>query len=275
MSSEIFAPPTPHLAWRRGFAVAGIAFGITVLAASPASAQGDRYSVNRSAQASASGITSIRIENGSGRLVITGKSGAPTVSATAVIRGSSEAVVNAVKLVAERNGDVLTVKADSPSRGWFFGEGWSADLTVEVPSNIRLDVSDGSGGARLNNIGPLTIRAGSGGVHVDGVAGSADVISGSGGAELRNVRGNVVLTTGSGGATISGISGSVDVKRAGSGEVNVSQVTGSLHLGSIGSGSLTADNIGGDLTVEHKGSGSVSYTNVKGRVDVPRRRHSW
>ncbi|HEY7898595.1 MAG: hypothetical protein ACHQQP_00545 [Gemmatimonadales bacterium] len=266
---------------RRNTRLASIAImGVLALATvqlSPmrAGAQEDAYAVKRDAHASTSGITSIRIQNGSGRLVVTGKAGASSLSATAVVRGSSQDIVNSVKLITERDGNALTVRADGPDRGWFGGGGWSADLTVEVPANIRLDVSDGSGGARLQNVGALTMRSGSGGVHIDGVTGNADVKSGSGGAELRNVRGDVVLSTGSGGITVSGVTGSVDVRSAGSGGVNVSQVTGSLHLGSIGSGSLTADNIGGDLTVDHKGSGSVSYTNVKGHVDVPSRGRRW
>jgi hypothetical protein len=253
-------------------ATAAFLLAIVTLAASQAGAQDDSYSVQRDARATTSGVTSIRIENGSGRLVVTGKAGSSVVTASAVIRGSSQDVVNRVRLIADRVGDVITVRADGPDRGWFGGNGWSADVTVEVPSNIRLDVNDGSGGARLQNVGALTMRSGSGGVHVDGVAGTADLQTGSGHAELRNVRGDVTMSTGSGGITVSGVSGSVNVRSAGSGGVHVSQVTGSLHLGSIGSGSLTADDIGGDLTVDHKGSGSVSYTKVKGHIDVPSRR---
>jgi hypothetical protein len=271
MSSDLRATPDRRRGIRRSVALTA-AIVTTLVAGSGVRAQSDNYSLTRHAQASTSGVTSIRIENGSGRLVVTGKAGAPEVTASAVIRGSSQRTVDAVKLIAERQGDVLVVRADAPDRGWnFWGGGWSADLTVEVPSNIRLQVTDGSGGARIENVGPVTLRAGSGGVHVDGVAGAVDLRSGSGGADVRNVHGDVVLSTGSGGITLSGITGSVDVRSAGSGGVHASGVTGSLHLGSIGSGSLTADDIGGDLTVDHKGSGSVHYSNVKGRVDVPER----
>ena len=251
-----------------------LAASLAPLAATPARAQSDRYSVQRNAQVSAAGATSIRIENGSGRLVIRGKAGAASVSATALIRGSSQSVVNAAQLVAERNGGVITVRVDSPKRGWFDG-GWSADLTVEVPSDVQLSVRDGSGGVRIDDVGALDLTAGSGGARVNNVSGGVDMRIGSGGAHLQNVRGDVALSTGSGGITIEGVTGSVNVRRAGSGELNISHVTGSLHLGAIGSGSLTADGIGGDLTVDHKGSGSVEYSNVKGRVQVPSRGRHW
>ena len=260
--------------WATALAMALLATGFATLFASSASAQRGDYSVQRNARLAASGATSIRIENGSGRLVITGKTGASEVAASAVIRGSSQSTVDAVKLIAERNGDVITLRAEAPDRSWLWGDGWSADLTVEVPSNVHLDVSDGSGGARIENVGALTIRSGSGGVRMSNVTGAVDVKSGSGGVQVRDIHGDVLLSSGSGSVTIAGITGSVDIRSAGSGALNISQVSGSVHLGSIGSGSLTANGVGGDLTVDHKGSGSVNYANVKGHVDVPRR-HGW
>lgn len=244
------------------------------LAVSTASAQDGRFSVERHEQASTSGVVEIRIQNGSGRLVVNGKSGAAAVNATAVIKGSSQQIVNAVRLVTERSGDVITVRADGPDHtSW--NEGWSTDLTVEVPANMRLEVSDGSGGAHLDNVGALAVRSGSGGVRITGANGSVDVTSGSGGAQLRDVHGDVSLTTGSGAIVMEDITGSVDVRSAGSGSLQINHVTGTLHVGTIGSGSVTADGIGGDLTVDRKGSGSVNYTNVKGRVDVPSRHRNW
>jgi hypothetical protein len=181
--------------------------------------------------------------------------------------------VNSVQLVVERDGDALVVRTDAGYRKWLsLGSGWSADLTVSVPTNVKLDVHTGSGGARLSNVGPVVLRSGSGRTFVDGVAGAADVITGSGGAELRNVHGDVSLRTGSGGISLDGVTGSVDVASAGSGGVKASHIGGSLRIGSIGSGDVTADDVGGDFTVGSKGSGSVHYANIKGHVDVPRRR---
>ncbi|MEO7218694.1 MAG: DUF2807 domain-containing protein [Gemmatimonadaceae bacterium] len=246
---------------------------LTVLLCAPViGAQSDSYSVHRDATAPVAGATSVRIENGSGHLVVTGKAGAPSVSASALIKGSSQKLVNSIKVTIDREGDVLVVRAAGPDRGWLsWRDGWSTDLTVAVPNNVKLDVHTGSGGARVENVASVAVRAGSGGVHVDGVSGTADIRSGSGGAEVRNVHGDALVSTGSGGITLAGVTGSVDVRSAGSGGVNARQIGGSLHIGSIGSGGVTVDNIGGDFTIDHKGSGSVRYTNVKGRVDVPRR----
>jgi hypothetical protein len=258
---------------RRSATLAAI---LTALAVSSAGAQqGNGYSAPLHANVSADGATQVRVENGSGHLVINGKNGASQVSATATVRGSSQRAVDAVRLIARREGDVIVVRADRPDNNWFRDDNVSIDLTVEVPTSLGLEVNNGSGGAQIDNVGALAVRAGSGGVQVSNVQGTAEMNSGSGGARLRNVHGDVTVSTGSGGITIAGVTGSVDVRSAGSGSVNVSDVSGSLHLGSIGSGSVDADRIGGDLTVDRKGSGSVSYTNVKGHVSVPRRGRDW
>jgi DUF4097 and DUF4098 domain-containing protein YvlB len=272
-STKIFLNQSRN-SWRHQRVLGLLMIAYSTLVASGALAQGDSYSVQRTANAPTSGITTIRVANGSGRLVITGHSGSSAVNATAIVHGSSQSAVNSVRLVTERNGDVLTVRADRPDQTGFNDDNVYVDLTVQVPSSIALNVEDGSGGARIDNVGALRVRSGSGGVHISNVGGSADLESGSGGAELRNVHGNVTAETGSGGMTIDGVTGSVDVRSAGSGGLTVKGVTGSLHLGSIGSGTLTADNIGGDLTVDSKGSGDVQYTNVKGHVSVPDRRHN-
>lgn len=250
---------------------------IAVLAASTsvAGAQDGDYSVPLHASVSTAGVTRVRVENGSGHLVINGREGASQVSATADVRGSSQRAVDAVKLIARREGDAIVVRMDRPDNSWFRNDNVNIRLTIDVPTSLRLDVNNGSGGAQIDNVGPVAIDAGSGGVQVSNVKGTADVNTGSGGARVRDVHGDVTVSSGSGGLTISGVTGSVDVRSAGSGGVHVSDVTGSLHMGSIGSGSVDVDRVGGDLTVDRKGSGSVSYTNVKGHVSVPSRHGDW
>jgi hypothetical protein len=251
-------------------ATGALALALSLTLAVPASAQ-RTYTADRTLHADVSGVTRIRIENGSGRLVVNGKSGVSQVTTHATIRGSSQQVVNDVKITTEKNGDEIRVRADYPDHRWS-SDNWSVDLTVEVPSNIKLDVNDGSGGAQLNNIGAATVSSGSGGVRVSDAGGPVDLNSGSGSVELRTVRGDVSAQSGSGSVEISDVTGSVDVRRAGSGNVTVSKVSGSVRAGSIGSGGLQVDNVGGDLTVERKGSGSIDYTGVKGKVSIPRDR---
>src|SRR6185312_2151207 len=127
---------------------------LTTLAASGAGAQEGGYSVPLHAVVSTSGATRIRVENGSGHLVINGKEGASQVSATATVRGSSQRAVDAVKLIARREGDAIVVRTDRPDNGWFGNDNVSINLTVDVPPSLSLDVNNGSGGAEIDNVGP-------------------------------------------------------------------------------------------------------------------------
>lgn len=257
----------------RPSAIFAISILCQVLSITTASAQDDNYSAQRSASISASGVTTIRIRNGSGRLIIAGKQGAATISATGTARASSRDLLDKIKIAATRDGDVVTIEPQYPENGWFSG-GWcncSINMTVEVPSNIRLDVHGGSGGAEIHDVGAMDVSSGSGGVRVERVGGALSLRTGSGGANVRDVHGDVTAQTGSGGLTIEHVTGSVNVERAGSGSVGLREVSGSAHVGSIGSGSLDVDGVGGDLVVEHKGSGSVHYASVRGKVDVPDR----
>ncbi len=250
---------------------------ITTLATA-AGAQGSGYSVQRHGQASISGVSVVRVENGSGHLVIRGRQGASMVSSTASVHGSQQDDVDGVKLITERQGDAIVVRAVRPDQGWRWGmtlfrgrRNLTIDLTVDVPPDVHLALDNGSGDAQLDNVGPVTLDAGSGDVRMRGVNGAAKLSTGSGGADLSDIHGDVVASTGSGELTIAGVTGSVEIRDAGSGGINIRQVSGGVHLGDMGSGGVTADNVGGDLTVDSKGSGSVSYTNIKGRVSVPGR----
>jgi len=239
----------------------------TFLAAAPLLAQ-DGYTAQRTGTANASGATSIRIANGSGRLTVTGNPSATSVRATGTAHARSQRDLQDVKLVVERSGNVIDVHPDYDT-GMFDNCDCWMDLTVEVPTNVGLEVRDGSGGAELRNVGAVDLRSGSGGARIQGASGDVAMRTGSGHATATDVHGDVRASSGSGGVTLERITGSVEIERSGSGSVSLSQVSGSVHVGSIGSGSVDANGVGGDLTVDRKGSGSVSYTGVKGKVSVP------
>lgn len=246
-----------------------LALGAVALAPALLHAQRE-YTAPRSASASTAGITTIRVQNGSGRLTITGNPSATEVRATGTARASSQRDLDRLKLVVEREGNDVVVHPDMPD-SWG-GCDCSMDMTVEVPTNIQLEVADGSGGAELRNVGRVRVQSGSGGVRIEHASGDVAVRSGSGEAELSDIHGNVRASSGSGGVTMDGVTGSVEIEHAGSGSVSLSKIGGSVQVGSIGSGSLDADGVGGDLTVESKGSGSVHYAGVRGKVSVPTRR---
>jgi hypothetical protein len=211
----------------------------------------------RNADVDARGARTIQVIAGAGDLRIEGRTGISQVQVRGTARASSRGRLEDIKLIAERRGDVVYIKADIPdNNGGFFSRDWNdnmaLDLVIEVPQSIALDVEDGSGDSKFINVGPLKLVDGSGGIEIRGARGNVSVEDGSGDMLIENVEGSVRVTDGSGGITASNIGGDFIVDHDGSGSIDVSHIAG-------------------NFTVEEKGSGSISSSDVKGRIDIPER----
>lgn len=246
-------------------------------ATTPAPANLREVTAPRSGSASAAGAATVRIIAHAGYLHIQGRAGLGEVRAQGTAHASSDDVLKRVQLVVKRTGDVVEVTVVTPDQEHrsFFNRNFSnysasLDLTVEVPANIALDVTDGSGDTIVRGTGPLKLSDGSGDMDIDGVTGDVSIDDGSGDIVARNVRGRVHVADGSGDMIISHVA-SVDVTSDGSGDVHVDHVTGDVAIGSKGSGDVEIASVGGNFTVGSKGSGSIHYQDVKGKVDVPER----
>jgi putative adhesin len=228
----------------------------------------------RSARVSAAGARMAQIEARAGTLRIDGRAGLTEIQAHGTARASSRALLEQVRLTAERRGDVAYVIVEIPEmRGEWNDddEHASLDLIVEVPKTLALDVEDRSGDLEIRGVGQLDLVDHSGDVTIEDVGGRLRVHDGSGELRIRDVRGDVTLEDGSGGVHLQTIRGSVTVDRDGSGEFEAENVTGSVRIASKGSGSVDVAHVGGDFVVNRKGSGSIEHRDVRGRVDVPER----
>lgn len=237
------------------------------------------YTAPRNAIVDAAGARKIEVEAAAGELRIEGKSGLTKVQVTGTARSSSQRILSEIRLIAERRGDVVFIKADMPDDDWRSNsDNYDAalDLVIEVPQGMNADVADGSGNAKVLNVGDLEISDGSGDLTIVG-AGSVRVTDGSGELTIDNVRANVDVRDGSGDINVRNVSGSFTVETDGSGGIFATDIRGSVVVENDGSGEIEATGVGKDLRVENKGSGSVNYANVTGTVDIPdrdrRRRH--
>ena len=70
------------------------------------------YAAPRNALVNASGARSIEVEAGAGSLRVEGKPGLNQVQVSGMARSSSQQFLNQIKLIAERRGDVVFIKAD-------------------------------------------------------------------------------------------------------------------------------------------------------------------
>ena len=251
----------------RGAAFAAAPF----LIASTAHAQGD-YTSPRNAVVDAAGARSVEVEAAAGILRVEGKAGLRQVQVTGTARASSQQFLNQIKLIAERRGDVVFIKADMPDSEWYNGNySASLDLVIQVPQGINADVSDGSGEAKILNVGSLEANDGSGDLLVDGATGSVRITDGSGNLTIQNVGRDVKVSDGSGDIEVRNVTGSFTVESDGSGGIFATDVRGSVVVQNDGSGEIEVNKVGRDFTVESKGSGSIDYAAVSGKVDIPER----
>jgi hypothetical protein len=254
----------------RGAAFAAAPF----LLGSTAYAQGAPYTAPRNAVVDAAGAKTVEVDAAAGILRVEGKPGLRQVQVTGTARASSQRLLNEIRLIAERRGDLVFIKADMPdNKDWRDYDGWSAalDLVIQVPQGINADISDGSGDTKIFNVGALEASDGSGDFSVDGAAGSVRISDGSGNLTIQNVGGDVKVTDGSGDINVRSVSGSFTVESDGSGSIYATDVRGSVVVENDGSGEIEVKQVGKDFRVEHKGSGDIDYADVTGRVEIPER----
>jgi hypothetical protein len=249
------------------FAAAPFLIGSTAYAQSSSP-----YTSPRNAVVDAAGAKSVEVEAGAGTLRVEGKAGLRQVQVTGTARSSSQQFLARIKLIAERRGDVVFIKADIPDgqRNYNYDDFSAAlDLVIEVPEGINADVSDGSGDTKISNIGSLDATDGSGSFSVIGAAGSVRVTDGSGDLTIENVGGDVKVDDGSGDINVRNVTGSFIVESDGSGGIYATDVRGSVIVQNDGSGSIEVNKVGKDFRVGSKGGGSIDYAEVSGKIDIP------
>ncbi len=232
------------------------------------------YTAPRNAVVDAAGAKSIEVEAGAGLLRVEGKPGLRQVQVTGTARSSSQQFLTRIKLIAERRGDVVFIKADIPDDERSYRDNSysaSLDLVIEVPQGINAEVGDGSGDTKITNIGSLDASDGSGSFSVIGAAGSVRITDGSGDLTIENVGGDVRVNDGSGDINVRNVTGSFTVESDGSGGIYATDVRGSVIVQNDGSGSIEVNKVGKDFRVESKGSGSIDYAEVSGTIDIPER----
>ena len=231
------------------------------------------YSAPRNAVVDASGAKSVEVEAAAGDLRVEGKPGLRQVQITGTARSSSQQMLSRIRLIAERRGDVVFIKADMPDDDGFYSDDYSAalDLVIEVPQGLNADIGDGSGEAKILNVGSLEMADGSGSLSVIGASGSVHITDGSGDLTIENVGGDVTVQDGSGDIKVRNVTGSFTVQTDGSGGIFATDVRGSVVVENDGSGTIEVSKIGKDLRVESKGSGSIDYADVSGQIDIPER----
>jgi len=183
--------------------------------------------------------TSLQIEAGAGRLVLEGDDG-DSIRVKAEIYQTVASDDYRLELNSDGNQGARLI-AETTSSG--FGVSDYIDLSILVPSTVRISIDDGSGSMRIRNLGTsLDIDDGSGSLEISSVEGDITIDDGSGSLTIENVGGDVMIIDGSGSITVIDVAGTVSVDD--------------------GSGSITVRNAQ-DFRLLDDGSGSVNLSGIR------------
>jgi len=238
------------------------------------------------------GLSKLDIECGAGFLKIHTKKELShiDVEAEISIKGiskdkASKYVKDEVILRLEKRGSTAyLVSKFKPLASLFSLRERSINLTVHIPSEIDLDVDDGSGSVWIENLqGKLKVHDGSGSMMIQNIGSDARITDGSGNMQIYEIAGNLEVDDGSGDLDIKGVRGNLDVDDGsgdftaidiqgyvdiddGSGTIKIKAALGNVRV-SDGSGSIIINGVEKDVIIKDDGSGSVDIKNVKGRVE--------
>jgi Toastrack DUF4097 len=231
-----------------------------------------RYSAPRNLHDDLSGVRGVQIELHSHDMHLVGSGTSTALELSGRACASSQSALDNLQVTEHREGDQLII--DVGSNHSFnisvFGVSYEyLDLQMQLPANMPVTLTAGSGDAYISGLNQLDAQTGSGDLHIDRIAGAVSVTAGSGDIEISDVGSLRAGSVGSGDLKARNVHNDVHIGSVGSGDVVLDQVGGSVNVGTLGSGDLTVDNVHGDLIVGAKGSGDVSHNNVGGRVSVP------
>jgi DUF4097 and DUF4098 domain-containing protein YvlB len=209
----------------------------------------------RAANSPLAGVETVRIDAEAGDLHVNGVANAASIDARGKACASDDKMMEGIKLELALEGTVLRISAKTPS-GSVFHIGHSQyatlDLTVTLPANLPVKVTDTSGDLEVAGVLDLDLEDSSGDILV------------------HNIALNVVIDDDSGDLIVTDVTGNVTLKD-GSGDIKVQRVGGKVEVISDGSGDIEVDEIEHGFTVLADGSGEINFSRVRGGIQIPAR----
>jgi len=220
-----------------------------------------------------SGSEVLSIVAAAGDLDIVGVSGSSQAVIRARVCASTESWLEQSEVITTP-GKRAAIEVSMPDAGggWLsLGNSYLwADLAIEVPQDLTLDIKDSSGDMSVKHTAGMQIMDSSGGIEVEDALGPVSISDSSGGIEIDGVKGDVTIESDSSGdIEAENITGNMLIVSDSSGDIEVSQVSGDFVVERDSSGDISAEDIGGDFRVLRDGSGGISLRVVKGEVEIP------
>jgi hypothetical protein len=211
-----------------------------------------RYSKGYDFAVDAAPLDRLQLDVGAGKLIVTGNSASNEVHIVATACAISIRRLEELDLTHRVLDSDLRVRTqryrNSGVFSWLgFGNYYSyIDIEVTMPSDLMLDVEDGSGGIEVSHVSSLSLNDGSGSIQIEDISGNVDVDDGSGAITISGVSGSVSVDDGSGPIRIRD-SNEVTIIDDGSGEISIENIRGNVNVRNDGSGRIHIRNVAGDV----------------------------
>ncbi|MBB6187295.1 DUF4097 family beta strand repeat-containing protein [Rhodanobacter sp. MP7CTX1] len=232
-----------------------------------------KFEAPRNLQLDLAGVRAVQIELHSQNLHLTGSEGAKGLTLNGRACASDSKTLDHLTVTQRRDGDQLLIDIGGENHFTFnlFGGSYAyLDVNVQLPPNVPVTLSVGSGDADVSGLQQLQSVVGSGDLHVRQVSGKFGASVGSGDIDAHDIGILELGSVGSGDFKAEGIRGDAKVGSVGSGDVVLRKVGGGVHADTLGSGDFTVSDVSGDFTLGAKGSGDVNHSGVRGKVSVPK-----
>ena len=227
-----------------------------------------RYAADRKASIDTAGAARIEITARAGDLVVRPASG-PVLTAGGRACASSQSYLEQTQLKVRRQGDVVQVHVQVPDEMKGIGLLYaSLDLTVSVPGDLPVEVTDSSGDITLDSVRVAKVLDSSGDITARGLKGDVEIEDSSGDVRVEDTAGAVRVSDSSGDVVIRGARG-VHIPMDSSGDIVIDGISGDVRIDRDSSGDIRIAEVGGNVEVLADGSGEVRVTGVKGTVRVP------
>jgi len=231
-----------------------------------------RYSTDRKASIDTTGAARIEIMARAGDLVVRPASG-PVLTAGGRACASSKAYLDQTQLHVRRQGDVVQVQVQVPDEMKGIGLLYaSLDLTVSVPAELPVEVTDSSGDVTLESVRVTKVLDSSGDISARALKGDVEIEDSSGDVRVEETAGAVRVSDSSGDVVIRGARG-VHIPMDSSGDIVIDRISGDVRIDRDSSGDIRIADVGGSVDVLADGSGQVRVTGVKGAVQLPADSH--
>jgi hypothetical protein len=227
-----------------------------------------RYGAERKAGIDTAGVARVEIMARAGDLTVRPGSGT-TLAAEGRACASSQAFLDQTQVHVRRQGDVVQVHVQVPDEMKGIGLMYaSLDLTVSVPGDLPIEVTDSSGDMTLESVRVTKVLDSSGDISARRLKGDVEIEDSSGDIRIEDTAGAVRVSDSSGDVVIRGAT-RVYIPLDSSGDIDVERIAGDVRIDRDSSGDIRIADIGGNVEVLADGSGQLRVTGVKGTVRLP------